>query len=224
MGLCRLAPARASPHAGAEPACRDRRSRPAGREVRDCLIMGVEQASFRQQRVHERVADRGLSTVLRNCARGRRTACAHLAPFALSARSPFSTFLSSMVTSTRSMSDLAHTWSCERLPQEDHRQHRAVLLHLLDERPRAFPQISSGSVPSSCCTTAVVIRSFAIRQPEQKARTFYSTCYSGVLSTQAARKCRAEVVLPSRNECRYRRHPVERLRACRGRPRSRLAR
>ena len=56
------------------------------------------------------------STVLRNCARGTR-AHARSPRRHTSARSPPSTFLSSMVTSTRSMSDLAHTVSCERLPQ-----------------------------------------------------------------------------------------------------------
>ena len=56
------------------------------------------------------------SAVLRNSARGTSNACT-FTPSAYSARSPASTFLSSTVTSTRSMSDLAHTVSCERLPQ-----------------------------------------------------------------------------------------------------------
>src|SRR5215471_14555728 len=56
------------------------------------------------------------SADLRNSARGRRLACT-FTPSAYSARSPRSTFLSSMVTSIRSMSDLAQTVSCDRLPQ-----------------------------------------------------------------------------------------------------------
>src|SRR5471030_1476858 len=56
------------------------------------------------------------STVFRNSARGIRNAWTFTPP-ALIARLAFSTFLSSMVTSARSMSDFAQTVSCDRLPQ-----------------------------------------------------------------------------------------------------------
>ena len=56
------------------------------------------------------------STVLRNSVRGIRNAWT-FTPSAYSERPVFSTFLSSMVTSTRSMSDFAQTVSCDRLPQ-----------------------------------------------------------------------------------------------------------
>src|SRR5258708_1747050 len=56
------------------------------------------------------------STVLRNSVRGIRNAWT-FTPLAYSARLAVSTFLSSMVTSARSMSDFAHTISCDRLPQ-----------------------------------------------------------------------------------------------------------
>src|SRR5262245_36299462 len=55
-------------------------------------------------------------TVVRNCARGIRTACT-FTPFDTSDRLPPSIFLSSMVTSTRSMSDFSQTVSWDRLPQ-----------------------------------------------------------------------------------------------------------
>ena len=56
------------------------------------------------------------STVWRNSVRGIRNAWTFTPP-AFSARLVFSTFLSSMVTSARSMSDFAQTVSCDRLPQ-----------------------------------------------------------------------------------------------------------
>ena len=56
------------------------------------------------------------SIVLRNSARGMRSAWTFTPP-ASSARSAAATFLSSIVTSTRSMSDFAQTVSCDRLPQ-----------------------------------------------------------------------------------------------------------
>src|SRR5207247_2508315 len=56
------------------------------------------------------------STVLRNSVRGIRNAWT-LTPPAYSARLAVSTFLSSIVTSARSMSDFAQTVSCDRLPQ-----------------------------------------------------------------------------------------------------------
>src|SRR6266566_3832227 len=57
-----------------------------------------------------------LSMVWRNSVRGIRNAWTFTPP-AFSARLDFSTFLSSMVTSARSMSDFSQTVSCERLPQ-----------------------------------------------------------------------------------------------------------
>ena len=56
------------------------------------------------------------STTCRNSLRGMSTACT-LTPSALSEIPAFSTLRSSIVTSTRSMSDFAQTVSCERLPQ-----------------------------------------------------------------------------------------------------------
>ena len=61
------------------------------------------------------------------------TACT-LTPSALSEMPEFSTLRSSIVTSTRSMSDFAQTVSCEQAAAEDDRQDRPVLLDLLDER------------------------------------------------------------------------------------------
>src|SRR5688572_8802097 len=57
-----------------------------------------------------------LSTILRNSVRGIRKAWT-LTPSAFSDRSEVSIFLSSTVTRPRSMSDFAHTVSCDRLPQ-----------------------------------------------------------------------------------------------------------
>src|SRR5689334_4202887 len=55
------------------------------------------------------------STVLRNSVRGIRIAWTFTPP-ALRERLEVSTFLSSIVTSAKSMSDFAQTVSCERLP------------------------------------------------------------------------------------------------------------
>ena len=73
------------------------------------------------------------STVLRNSARGIRIAWT-FTPSAYSATSAGSTFLSSIVTSTRSMSDFAQTVSCDRLPQRMAARIERSCLHLLDQR------------------------------------------------------------------------------------------
>ena len=73
------------------------------------------------------------STILRNSARGMRNAWT-LTPSAFSATSDASTFLSSIVTSTRSMSDFAQTVSCDRLPHRMAARMERSPLHLLDER------------------------------------------------------------------------------------------
>ena len=86
-----------------------------GAEIGDRLIVRVEQPPFGQERVHERVADRAFDRLAE--LRARHEERVDVDPVRVQRQVRRSTFLSSIVTSTRSMSDFAQTVSCDRLPQ-----------------------------------------------------------------------------------------------------------
>ena len=72
------------------------------------------------------------STVLRNCARGRRMACT-LTPSAYSETSVASIFLSSTVTSSEVDVGLGPDRVVRQAPAKDRREDRPIALHLCDQ-------------------------------------------------------------------------------------------